>query len=171
MSELARKEITNLEQGPAQVFTLFEQSGIVVTLELPNALSLSKNERSDYPANLMLTNNTEFTLISANFVVTLDDVVDSVLQALLATVRWKGPNLTDPLLKKMDFTCNGPIPPNGTASCMPNITGYSKIQWVATTNNGQSTETFTNSLALVSLTLGPIESIDTPTGPTIIVLS
>ncbi|WP_397443978.1 hypothetical protein [Pseudomonas chlororaphis] len=171
MSELAKKKNSNLDQDSPTAFTLFDQNDISVTLELPAALSLTKNERTDYPANLKLTNKTKFTITSATFSMTLDDVVDDTnSRVLLANVSWKGAKVTDPLKNTMNFIWDTPIPPDETADGRPDTPGYSKVQWVATTNNGQGTETFTNNLTLVSLTFGPSGPIVTGPGPTVIVL-
>ncbi|WP_097140672.1 MULTISPECIES: hypothetical protein [unclassified Pseudomonas] len=169
MSELAKKKAV-LDQDPPKSFTLFEQGNILVTLNLPEALSLSKNQSTDFPVDLILTNKTKFTITSAKFSVTLNEVLDDTGQISLAKVYWKGPKVTDPLKNTMDFIWDGPVLPDGAANGRPDTSGYSTVRWIATANNGQGTETFTNSLTLVSLTFGPIGPIVTPTGPTVIVL-
>ncbi|CAH0177248.1 hypothetical protein SRABI123_01348 [Pseudomonas sp. Bi123] len=169
MSDLASEKISNLEQDPAEAFTIFEQSGISIELTLPGALSLSKGGNSLYAATVTLKNDTEFTVTSAEFKVTLNNVYDNNSKNMqLATVGFKGPGVMDQPKQEMSFTLDAAVLANGSGNCSPKVTGCSNVQWLASMNNGQGTENFTTSLTSVQLTL--ISDPETKNGPTLIIL-
>ncbi|AZE48271.1 hypothetical protein C4K04_2598 [Pseudomonas chlororaphis] len=165
MTKLGEK-LPHLEQDPAKIFTIFDQSGISIDLTLPGALSLSKGGNSQYTATLTLKNDTKFTVTSAQFKVTLNNVYDNNKSLLLANVGWKGSEVLPQAVQEMSFILDAAVLANGSGSCSPKVTGFSNVQWLATMNNGLGTENFTTSLTSVQLTSDP----DTENGPTLVVL-
>ncbi|WLG92198.1 hypothetical protein [Pseudomonas cucumis] len=165
MSEALKEKISNDSLGTVQTYTLFNQNGIQITLDLPSPVQLNLNTQEFYPLNTppvvapVLHNKSGLDLKSATFTIQLNDVVDS---NPIANVRWWNNNLADGK-QAMVFTCgqiNNQTKGTGTAT----IPGYSQIRWATMANNGRSNETFTvtdvsftfNSSVTTGATDGPI---------------
>lgn len=150
------------DQAPAQPFTLFDQSGIRITLNLPAALQINQNRQELFTTAPVLHNNTGLSIVSASFVIKLDDVIDGSSN-VIANVRWWNANTFDGE-QTMTFTC-GAVAPDASGTCAPTSHGYSQVRWGTTVSSGRGTETFTHTLSLVSLTFGPLLSNKVPNGP------
>ncbi|AZD78702.1 hypothetical protein [Pseudomonas chlororaphis] len=165
MTKLGEK-LPRLEQDPAKAFPIFEQSGITIEVTLPGALSLSKGGNSQYAAIVKLKNETVFTVTSAEFKVTLNNVFDDINANMpLATVGWKGPGVMDQPKQEMSFTLDAAVPANDSGNCSPKVALNNYVQWLASNNNGTGTENFTTSLTSVQLTL--TSAPETKNGPTV----
>ncbi|MCU7645681.1 hypothetical protein [Pseudomonas piscis] len=171
MPESAKK-VSQLQQGKAKTFTLFDQNDILITLDLPGVLNLLLDEVDVYPvgdnavAAPIFTNHTPYPVISATFTIKLGSISNG--QQEIANAQWQNP---DNLKKQetMSFTCNN-VPTGQEVQCDPDTAGYTKVRWQATRTSGEGMEVLNNSLTLVSLTLGPVVPKTRPdTGPDVTV--
>ncbi|WP_223537997.1 hypothetical protein [Pseudomonas sp. GL-B-16] len=162
MSQLAQEKSQQLEQAPAQTFTLFIQNGISITLDLPGALQINQNRQELFTAAPILHNDTTFPIESATFTIKLEDVIDASTN-VIANVRWWNNQIFDGK-QTMEFTCKAVLP-GKTGPGIPASSGYSQVRWSTSVSSGRGTETFSNTLSLVSLTYGPFPP-NAPTGPT-----
>ncbi|NWD04118.1 hypothetical protein [Pseudomonas gingeri] len=147
--------ISNKDQTPAKTFTLFNQNGIKITLDLPGALQINQNRQELYTSAPILHNSTIFPIKSAKFTIRLDDVRDASSN-VIANVRWWNPSIFNGE-QTMEFNVEA-IQPNETGKCTPASSGYSQVRWATSVSSGRAQETFTNTLNLVSLIYGPLPS-------------
>lgn len=162
MSQSTQEKSQQLDQAPAQTFTLFTQNGIRITLDLPAALQINQNRQELFSSAPILHNDTTFPIESATFTIKLEDVIDASSN-VIANVRWWNNQVFEGK-QIMEFTCKA-VKPGGTDTCIPASSGYSQVRWSTSVSSGRGTETFTNTLSLVSLTYGPFPP-NHPTGPT-----
>ncbi|MDR6960515.1 hypothetical protein J2W43_004520 [Pseudomonas brassicacearum] len=158
MSEALKNKVTEEYQSAAKPYTLFNQNGIQIILNLPGALQLSPNSQDYYPplespeTNApILINNTGFDILSATFIVTLQDVIDTGNKLnTIASVQWwdkeKGQQV-------MEFTC-GEVDNKNQVMSTPKD-GFSRVRWATMANNGRGQSTLLNDVSLVSLTFRP----------------
>ncbi|MGX1184750.1 hypothetical protein AB7M29_002429 [Pseudomonas sp. F-14 TE3623] len=163
MSEALKEKISNDIFGPVQTYTLFNQSGILITLDVPSPVMLNLNSQDYYPPLTDLStkvvpvvkNTSGLDLKSATFTIQLNDVKED--DNTIANVRWWSTGQAQGL-QSMVFTC-GPID-NGTQdSGTATTSGYARIRWATMANTGRKNETFT--VSDVSLTFKAASSITT----------
>lgn len=152
MSESAQQSSQQLAQAPSKTFTLFDQNGIQLTLDLPAALQINQNRGELFTSSPVLHNSTNFPIESATFTIVLEDVIDASSN-VIANVRWWNNDIFDGK-KSMEFTCRA-IQPGGKGTATPSSSGYSQVRWHTSVSSGRGIETFTNTVNLVTLTFGP----------------
>ncbi|MHB2247743.1 MULTISPECIES: hypothetical protein [Pseudomonas] len=165
MNQAIQEKTATLLQQPAVAFTLFDQNGVQITLNLPSALQINQNGQEYYPPNPtpgegapVLHNNTIFPIESATFTVELLDVIDASSN-VIANVRWWNNKIFDGK-KSMEFTVKKVLP-GEVGICVPSEAGYNQVRWATSVSSGRGTETFKNTLNIVTLTFGPLQ----PNGP------
>ncbi|CAD5201173.1 hypothetical protein [Pseudomonas sp. FEN] len=165
MNQATQEKISILAQQAVVPFTLFDQNGIKITLNLPKALQINQNNQETYPPKPtpgegapMLHNNTIFPIKSATFSIKLEDVIDGSSN-VIASVRWWSDEIFDGK-QTMEFTVEN-IRPGEVGICSPTSSGYNQVRWATSVSSGRGVETFTNTLNLVSLIFGPLQ----PNGP------
>jgi hypothetical protein len=140
MPESTKEESLQLFQARPISFTLFDQNGIRITLDLPGALQLNQNTPELFTCAPILHNDTTSPIESATFTIELDDVTD-FSKKVIANVRWWNSQIYDGL-QTVEFTC-GAVKPGETGTCIPNSSGYSQVRWAPSASIGRGTETFT----------------------------
>lgn len=130
-------------------------------MDLPGALQINQNRQELFPTAPILHNDTEFPIESATFTKKMEDVID-LSSNVIANVRWWNDQIFDGK-QTMEFTCKV-VKPGDKGTCIPTSSGYFQVRWSTSVSSGRGTETFTNTLNLVSLTYGPFPP-NAPTGP------
>nr|BFD42489.1 hypothetical protein FFPRI1PSEUD_39880 [Pseudomonas sp. FFPRI_1] len=166
MSEaLKGKPSVDYQEG-VETFTIFEMKelNINITLDLPSALMLNKDEQEYYPrrednskvAAPVLTNNSGYDIQSATFSVRLYDLRPS--NNVIANVQWF--KVGKPLLQTLTFTCKD-VKNGKQAQCTIADTehaGYSRIRWATMANNGEGTTTLSCNVSPITLIFSPAAS-------------
>ncbi|MGE8098948.1 hypothetical protein [Pseudomonas fluorescens] len=163
MSEALKGKISNDTLGQVQTYTLFNQNGILITLDLPSPVTLNLNSQEYYPPLTdlstkvvpVLRNTSGLDLKSATFTIQVNDVKED--DNTLANVRWWNVNQADGH-QSMVFTC-GPIDNGDHSSGTATTSGYSRIRWATMANTGRKNETFT--VSDVSLTFKSTSPVTT----------
>lgn len=164
MSESVKEKFSNYKQSSAKSFTLFEQSGIKITLVLPKSLSINQNTQEQYPCAPVLRNTTKFPVVSAKFSITLEDVIDGSSNSI-ASVRWWDDDAFKGK-KTMSFHC-GAVNPGEELKCIPDNIEYSQVRWNATVSSGHGQGGFSSTLSNVSFSFGPPASEENNDGPSV----
>ncbi len=161
------KVISNDSLGQVQTYTLFNQSGILITLDLPSPVTLNLNSHEFYPPELdlstkvapVLKNTSGLDLKSATFTIQLNDVKED--DNTIANVRWWSTKQADGL-QSMVFTC-GPIDNGGNNSGAAKTSGYARVRWATMANTARKNQTFT--VSDVSLTFNSSITTGATDGP------
>ncbi|WLG86610.1 hypothetical protein PSH97_08850 [Pseudomonas cucumis] len=161
MSEALKEKVSEKYHGAVKPFTLFDQNGIQITLNLPGIWQLNPNSQEYYPplgssqTNApVLVNNSGFDIQSATFTVTLNNAVDTNSTNTIANVQWSDGSAHGKQI--MEFTC-GPVSHKNQVMSTPKD-GYSQVRLATTANNGRGQSTFLNGVSLISLTFGPVSA-------------
>lgn len=167
MSKIAEERFSNRDASPVtEIFTLFNQNNIRITLELPTAVQINLNQHVGYTCAPVLHNdNAIFPIDSAEFSVTLSDVKsDGGSRNVIANVVW-----WDPIRMKakpaITFTC-APVSAGQSIQCTPSDKGYTQMRWGTTVSNGEGKQKLENSLDQLKISYSPgnpsSETVDGP---------
>lgn len=137
---------------------------IKITLDLPSALMLNKDQQEYYPtredsskvAAPILINNSGYEIQLATFSITLNDLRPS--NNIIANVQWF--KMGKPLLQTLKFTCKDVKNANSVQCTIADTehAGYSRIRWATMANNGEGTTTLSCNVSPITLIFSPAAS-------------
>lgn len=156
MSKTTEQRVSNLDASHVtEIFTLFSENNVRITLELPTAVQINLNQYVGYACTPVLHNDNElFPIESAEFSITLSDVKsDGGSRNVIANVVWWNP-IRMKGKSVMTFKCE-PVSPGKNAPCTPVDKEFSQMRWGTTVSNGEGKQTLENSLDSLKITYKP----------------